>query len=1105
MSQPLAQADLGALSPDERRQLLARLLSRRSDQEQSYPLSFAQQRLWFLDRLHPLSPAYNIPGAFLLEGALDVAALAAALGDVVQRHATLRTTFTEEAGRPRQTVRPVSDIRLPVTDVAGATLDDRKGAARHLVDAEVALPFDLSTGPVFRASLLRLDAECHVLVVVIHHISADGWSLGLFNRDLAAAYRARLSGSPSPFGPLASDYIRFSAWQKADLAGDKLSRLLTFWTNTLAGLPALDLPVDRPRPALARQRGDSLDISLSAPLVAAATAFARAQGTTLYCVLLAAFHVVLGRLSAQSDFAIGTPVANRGRLDVEDQIGFFVNTLPMRIDTSRAGSFAAVVDIVTAASRAAQQHQDLPFEKLVEDLNVPRDTSRNPLVQVLFALQNAPMQPLQLDSLAITPFPYTLAATRFDLELHLWDGRQTWTGARDTEAGLTGSIFYNSDLFEPATVAGMADMVATLLAAALAAPNGALADLPLLSDQALRRVLAAGQGPDIAPASVPDLLRQARAAFASQPAHVEAKGEAVTYAALFERAERLAAALKLSGVGPGAVVALLMPRGRDLVTAMLAASLGGLTFAPIDPRQPAARIAQQLRLAGARFVLHEARHADVAAAQPVPGATVEALLGGADGAIAEAEPPETAPLYIVFTSGSTGTPKGVVMSRRGFANLMAAQVRTHPEPKRTLQASAVGFDVAIQEVLFTLITGGTLVTATDDDRLDPHRLADLIDREGVERAFLPYALVNLLVGGLDGSQRVLASLGEIITAGEQPRLTAQARQVFARHRGLRLINQYGPAEAHVVSEMVLDGDPMGWPDLPAAGRPVAGNRLHVLDAKGQPVPFGVAGELHIGGAQVADGYAGLAAETAERFRPDPFSDEPEARLYRTGDLATFDHAGLLHLLGRTDSQVKIRGYRVEPAEIEILLASHPQVAACAVIAEATGLSAFIVPKGTMPTASALRDWLRPQLPDYMIPARFAAVDAIPLSANGKVDAAALSARSQPLVQATAHRRLPQSETERLIATIWCKVLQQASVDCETTFFDLGGNSLLIVEVCERLRQAVDPAPSLSDLFQFPTIEALARHVASLRAAPAGVRAAATIMGRAQRMRGGSSS
>ncbi|CCD97022.1 hypothetical protein BRAO375_850015 [Bradyrhizobium sp. ORS 375] len=1089
--------DLSKMSSAEQRALLAELLSRRVDQSHSYPLSFAQQRLWFLDRLNPGGPAYNIPGAFDLSGPLDVAGLTEALNDLVARHAPLRTVFAEIDGRAVQTVRPAMRIAMPVVDAA----NERE--ARALVDDEVATPFDLG-GAVIRARLIRLAPERHVLVVVLHHICADGWSLAVFNRDLAAAYTARRQGQSPSLAPLSTDYASFSTAQRRELSGARLQQLLDFWTRTLNSVPALDLPLDRPRPALARLRGDAIDVSLAPQLVASARELARRQSTTLYCVLLAAFRAVLGRLSGQNDFAIGTPVAGRIDPALENLIGFFVNTLAIRLDLQQARDFRDLVRGTGEAMTQAQAHQELPFEKLVEELDLPRDTSRNPLVQVLFALQNTPMLPLQLDGLATAAFPYRLPASRFDLELHLWDGRQSWTGARDVDAGLTGTLFYNSDLFDRVTMTAFVAMLKVWLTAALAEPDRPLAEVPLLDLQSQAEVIAAGNGGPAPEVDLLALLAEARHRFARRPALRDAGGPDLTYDQLFERADRIGSALCARGLVPGDVIALVLPRGRDLVCAMLACVRFGFTFVPIDPELPPLRLAQQIKLAHAALMLC-ADEQDPCSTIDTPRTAIAALIASVADAQVSPAPRGDAPLYIVFTSGSTGVPKGIRMPVQAFANLMATQLARRPQPMRTLQASAVGFDVAIQEVLFTLLTGGMLISASETQRRDPRALAALIAREQVERVFMPFALLTLLVRGVAASGQRLASLREIVTAGEQPQLTQDVSAFFLAHRGLQLINQYGPAETHVVSEDVLDGDAARWPRLPSAGRALPGNRLYVLDAEGRIQPFGIAGELCIGGVQVADGYLGADETMADRFVRDPFAADAGARMYRTGDLVKLNRDGRLAFLGRRDGQIKIRGYRVEPGEIEVVLAAHPDVAGCAVVAEtdAAGhrqLAAYVVAGSASLLPHALRDWLRPRLPDYMMPARFLKLAGLPLSGNGKIDRAALVASGQPFAAATQDHLAPCGATEQAIAAIWRAVLRRDDIDCDSTFFELGGNSLLLVEAYDKLVSQFAVPLAIADLFQFPTVAALARHIGAA-AQPAQVSAASSIRGRAQRMRG----
>ncbi len=1042
--------------------------------------SYAQRRLWFLDRLNPGSLEYSLPSTVLLRGALDPAALQRALTEVVRRQEVLRTRFVEGPEGPEQVIDPPGPVEVPLEDLSPLEEGERREAAERRIHAEARRPFDLARGPVLRVRLLRMGEQEHLLLVVMHHIVADDWSMSVLIRELGALYRACASGGGSPLGEIAIQYADWAAWQRRWLEGGEMERQLAYWRSELDGAETLHLSPDRPEPARPTRAGASLSVALPMEVREGLEKLAREEGATLMMALLAGYAATLGRWSGQKDFAVGIPVANRRSVEAESLIGFFVNTLPVRARLGgRDLTFRGLIRRTRESCLGAYANQDVPFERIVEALQPDRYLGANPVVQTLFALQNAPAGEISLPGLELSYGEPDIGVTRFDLELFL----------SETSAGLEGILNYSAELFDRERMRGFADGLTQLFATGIEHPDRALADLQTLPEWQRRRLLHdwnAARAPYDDPLPVHALFeRHARLAPSATAALF---GEdRLTYGELDSRSNRLARFLRRRGVESGDLVPVCVERSFDMIVALLGVLKAGAAYVPLDPEYPPERIALILEEVGAELVLTQASLED-----RLPGGTGEAVRLDEDGPeIAREEEtgpgvevPPDALVYCIYTSGSTGRPKGVAMSHRALANLLSFQRRDSRMAggSPTLQFASLSFDVSFQEIVSTLTAGGELALVTEEERRDTPRLLRRIDARRIERLFLPFVALQQLAETAQAEELYPAALREINTAGEQLKITPALRSFFARLPACRLVNHYGPSETHLVTTFPLEGDPATWPELPAIGRPIPNAPVFLLDREGRLVPAGVPGELCVGGAGLARGYHARADLTAERFVPDPFSGEPGARLYRTGDLARHRGDGNLEFLGRLDLQVKIRGYRVEPGEVEAALARHPAVRQAAVSArEHRGgkrLAAYVVPhEGARVTPAELREHLAATLPGFMVPSAIALLEALPLNPNGKVNRQALpdpdwGAPSVPLS--------PRTPEEEMVCGIFGEVLGLPRVGAADNFFDRGGHSLLATQVLSRVRRAFGVELALRALFESPT--------------PAGIAAAAARSG-----------
>jgi amino acid adenylation domain-containing protein len=1057
---------------------------RRRQSTEPAPLSFAQERLWFLDQFQPGSTAYNVFRPFPFRGPINLAALEKSLNEIVRRHETLRTTFQVRDGSPVQVIAPSAEVNLVVEDLRHLPDQEKQIKSAQIIQETVLRHFDLAQGPLMRPFLLIYTDYEQLLGLSIHHIISDAWSMRVFYGELMTLYQAFHLGMPSPLQELPIQYADFAVWQRQRMQGEVLQEHLAFWRQQFEGAPAaLELPLDHQRPPKDTYQGAMELFAFSQQISVSLERLSLEEKVTMFMTLLATFMTLLYRYTGQHKIAVGAPIANRNRAEVEGLIGFFTNTLVLCTELGDNPTFRQLLRRVREMTLGAYAHEDLPFERLVEELNPERNLHINPLFQVMFVLQKATgafpsPSPEQANSDDASAAAGSVA--KFDLTLYM----------EETDQGLIGGVEYATELFERTTVQRMLKHFQMLLEAIALNPGQPISQLEMLLPSEQHQLLNEWSvGKPVTPGELGiHSLVEAQVERTPEAIALIGNDGSLNYLELNEAANKLAHYLIGSGVRPEACVGVCMNRGSDLMIALLGILKAGGVYLPLDPSFPKDRLAFMMADAQVQTLITEE-----SLLGRLPENSARVLLfdreaewlsqAGSENPVVGVVADHAA--CLIYTSGSTGVPKGAMLRHRTLTGLVEWQIGESqlPEAARTIQYSSPSFDVSLQEIFSAWCSGGTLCCIGEEDREDFTRIIRYLADNSIERIFLPYVALQQLAEVADGNKHAeRLVLRHVMCGGEQLKITPAIAKFFARLNGCRLFNHYGPTETHVTCEHELEGRPDTWEWLPPIGRPVAGARYYVLDRWGGPVPIGVPGELFIGGPGISRGYLNCPEMTAEKYVPNPFGGVHGARMYRTGDLVRYRHDGNLEFVGRIDQQLKIRGFRVEPGEIEACLTQHPSVVEAVIVTRELSsgekqLVGYVVPSlGATPTAVELRDYLRAKLPDYMVPSHFLFLDSLPLTATGKLDRRHLPKPDLSRAKSEQTLMAPRSPLEQNIAAIWSEVLGLENIGVQDNFFDLGGHSLLATQIVSRLRTQFGIEVALRRLFEEPTIEGLARAV-----------------------------
>jgi amino acid adenylation domain-containing protein len=1038
-------------------------------------LSLAQERLWFIEQFEETQGAYTVATAGYIEGPLDRAAFSQSLAMVVERHEILRTTFGDSQGKPFQRIAAEPTVDCRYRDLRSLSPERRDAEKDVLIQDLAAEPFVLATGPLLRAGLSRLEDERYLLLVAMHHIVTDGWSLGVFFRDLAHFYALATGKTNRQLAGPAVQYADYAAWQRALEQSGGFRPDVDYWKRCLDGAPPLlALPTDRPRQASANMRGATGSFSIPAGLTSDLRALASRTQSTLFMVTLAGFAVLLKRYSRQDDIVIGTPVANREMVELEQLVGFFVNTLALRLVLTGDLTVDALIDRVRGVVLEAFSHQRAPFEQVVDACVKERNLGYSPLFQVMFAFQNAPMPDAALGDCRFTPIAVERGSTHFDLGFFL----------AENAGRIEVSFEYSTDLFDAATIHRLANHYVRILEGMVCGPALPIARIPLMSPEEWSAITCGWREvrqETKTAASVVSLFARQCQRDGGRIA-IAAADCSISYDELNIRANRIATHLRNRGVGPDIVVALALDRSMEMIAAVVGILRAGGAYLPVDLANPAERSRAILADSGASILLTSLQaDSEYAISSQIvaDGGTVilhiDDISPVADQEVDPFRPPCPEDLaYVLYTSGSTGKPKGVAMPHRPLANLVAWQLAEEgfDRPTITLQFSPLCFDVSFQEIFCTLCSGGTLVLIDEHIRRDSEALLEVLDRLAVERIFLPFVALQQLAITAGKTARYPSTLRDVITAGEQLRITDPVRRFFEELPACRLHNQYGPTECHVVTSLTLPADVSTWPLLPSIGRPIAGSAIYILEPSMDPAPAGVPGELFIGGEVCARGYLNRPELTVERFIADPFRTAANARMYRSGDLARHLPNGIIECLGRVDHQVKIRGFRVELQEIESVLDCLPQVKECAVTVHSgeesfPELVAYVVCHSG-DDLSSLRARLAEKLPSYMVPRYLVPMAAMPLTPSGKIDRQALPVPG-PAATDSVRDGAPCTPIETILCELWARVLGLPAIGVTDNFFDCGGHSLLATQLISEINELFSLALPIRSLFESPTV------------------------------------
>jgi amino acid adenylation domain-containing protein len=1036
------------------------------------PLSFAQQRLWYIDQLHPGSSLYNCPIAVELSGDLDIQALERTLTEIIRRHEVLRTSFPIIDGNPIQHISEAEPVSLPVLDLTELNESARDSEARRLIVEEATRPFCLARGPLLRTSLIRLDKQKHIARLTMHHITSDAWSLSVLMREVATLYEAYSKGLPSPLSELSIQYADFAAWQRKRLQGEVLERELNYWKEQLKNVAVIELPTDHARPPSPSYRGGRERVELGREVCEGLRRLSQREGVTMFMALMAAFKALLMKYSGQEDLSIGTSIANRTRKEVEELIGFFVNTLVMRTNLGGNPSFRELTEREREVALGAYGHQEIPFEKLVEEINPKRDLSRNPLFQVMMELQNTRREEYELRDLKLSGMGEELVMAKFDLRLMLTEERE----------GLSGSLEYSRDLYEGETISRMARHYERVVKEVVRDADQRIRWIELLSETEKRQIIEEWNETERAYGGarlVHEMIAEQAERSGDAIAVRSEQGE-LSYQKLNRLGNQLGNYLQGLGVGPEVVVGMYLERSMEMVVALLGVLKAGGCYLPLDPEYPLERLGYLLEDAGAGIVLTQR---GIEAGLPAFMGQIVCLdeewerIKEQSESAPESEVEAENLAYVIYTSGSSGRPKGVMINHGGVVNYLRWATETYGigEGEGAPVNSSIGFDLTVTSLYGPLVNGKSVKLLSEEEGIEA-LARDLSQERGYSLVKITPAHLDLLTEQLrntevEGRTRVLVIGGEELKAGG-------LKNWQERAKATRLINEYGPTET-VVGCCVyeVEGKECEREATPI-GRPISNAQIYILNGELEPAPIGVRGEIYISGAGVGRGYLGKPELTAERFIPHRFSRSGGERVYRTGDVGRYRADGNIEFLGRIDHQVKIRGFRIELGEIEAALNRHPAVREAVVVArqdQDSGKRLVAYYTGEEIGAEALRLHLSATLPDYMAPAAYVHLESLPLTQNGKLDRLALPA-PEGQAYTTGGYEPPVNETEAKLAQIWADLLKLERVGRFDNFFDLGGHSLLLVELQNRLQSAFERDVLIAEMFRYPTVSSLARYI-----------------------------
>jgi amino acid adenylation domain-containing protein len=1061
-------ADIAHLDPAQKRALLEQVLREKARKPKLFPLSFAQQRLWFLDKLQPNSAAYNVPTVVRLAGPIQLEAFKTALDQVVARHESLRTTFEGAEDAPTQKINPPSSVNLKLIDLSGVPASERAQQSDALIHDEVQKPFDLTKDLMLRATLIRLGAEDHTLVLVAHHIASDEWSLRILFREWSEYYTSICEGRQVTLPELPIQYADFAQWQRDWLSSDEYKAQLEYWTTQLKAPPVLQLPTDRPRPTTQSFNGALYGTTFSKELSEHVKTFSRQERCTLFMTLMAAFKVLMYRYTQQDDIIVGCPIAGRNRIETEPLIGFFVNTLAVRTSMAGEPGFRSVLKMVRENTLGAYANQDMPFDRLVEELHPQRSSTHMPLVQVLFSLNSDFVEEQVFPGIRSEEINVDTHTSKFDLTVV----------AKDGPAGLNVMIEYNTDLFDEQRISRMLGHFGQLLESIVANPEENVSRLEMLTPAERKQVLVDwnATASEYPAASSVQQIFEAQVAKTPEAIALQYDGQTITYKELNERSNRIAHYLIEKNAGK--LVGVYMDRSVEMVAAFLGILKSGAAYVPLDLSYPKERI---------EFMMSDTKMAvlltqeDLRKDLPSGGANVVSL--NTEWQRIEQFSPMAPTIacdgnsiaYVIYTSGSTGRPKGVAVPHRGITRLVlnTDYVKLRPED-RIAQASNASFDAATFEIWGALLNGARAVGIQKEVAISPADFVAALRKENITTLFLTTALFNQLAREVPDA---FGTLDTVMFGGEAVD-SKWVRAVIESAPPKRLLHVYGPTENTTFSTWYHVTDVKEGLPVPI-GRPIANSTLYILNRQLRPMPIGVPGEIFVGGDGLAEGYWERPELTAEKFVPDPFNATPNAKLYKTGDIGRFDREGNVEFVGRMDHQIKLRGFRIELGEIESLLTRHPQVSeAVAMLREDMPgdkrLVAYLVARGTAPKIADLKEYLKEHLPEYMVPSAFAILDKFPLTPNEKVDRKALPVPEQNRPDMNRAFIAPRDAVEQQLTKIWEKVLGIQPIGVSDNFFDLGGHSLLAVRVFSQIEKTLEKKLPLATLFRAPTIEEIAR-------------------------------